>query len=186
MLEGEPMAIPLKENDPGIPEATERLASADVPTYDTYPAEPPPAEWRPADRYAATGERNPQLDDTAEKIGSFAGDVMNRGRQALGRFGSMKEDIRRSSGDKVQELRQRAEQKWSNARAVAQDRLQDWRETARDSAANAKETVVQRTREARIRAKAYTNENPHHVLLGIAGAAFAIGLTARLMRRSRD
>ena len=142
------------------------------------------SEWRPADRELA--ERNPQLEDRAERIGSFVGDVVNRGRQAFGRFDSMKSDVRRSSGDKVQELKERASEKWANARATAQDRLQDWRDTARDSASNAKEMVVERTRDARIRAKAYTNENPHHVLLGIAGAAFAIGLTARIMRRSRD
>jgi ElaB/YqjD/DUF883 family membrane-anchored ribosome-binding protein len=180
------MAIPLKENDPGVPEAAdrERPASADVPTYDTYPAEPPGTSgWRPADQSA---ERHPQLDDKAEKIGSFVGEVVNRGREAMSRFDSIKSDVRRSSGDKVQELKQRAEEKWSNARAAAQDRLYDWRDRARDSANDAKQMVVQRTREARTRAKAYTNENPHHVLLGIAGAAFAIGLTARLMRRSRD
>jgi len=142
------------------------------------------SEWRPADREAA--ERNPQLEDHAERIGSFVGDVVNRGREALGRFDSMKSDVRRSSGDKVQELKHRASEKWANARATAQGRLQDWRETARDSANNTKEMVVERTRDARIRARAYTNENPHHVLLGIAGAAFAIGLTARIMRRSRD
>jgi ElaB/YqjD/DUF883 family membrane-anchored ribosome-binding protein len=181
------MAIPLKENDPGLPEPTERerLISADVPTYDTYPAEPPRTSgWRPADSRAP--ERNARLDERAERVGSLVGDVVNRGRQALGRFDSMKSDVRRSSGDKVQELKERASEKWANARATAQGRLQDWRETARDTANNAKEMVVERTRDARIRAKAYTNENPHHVLLGIAGAAFAIGLTARIMRGSRD
>ncbi|MFL6299502.1 MAG: hypothetical protein ACJ71N_02705 [Terriglobales bacterium] len=183
------MAVPLKENDPGLPEAQDRqrLASADVPTYDTYPAEPPRnSEWRPADQQSFNTGRNPQLDDSAQRIGSFVGDMVNRGREALGRFDSMKSDVRRSSGDKVQELKQRAEEKWSDARAAAQDRLEDWRASARESANNAKDMVVQRTRDARIRAKAYTNENPHHVLLWIAGAAFALGLTARLMRRSRD
>jgi len=181
------MAIPLKENDPGLPEPSdrERATSADLPTYNTYPAEPPRgSEWRPADRSAA--ERNPRLDERAERVGSFVGDVVNRGRRAFGRLDSIKSDVRRSSGDKVQELKQRAADNWAHARATAQDRLQDWRETARDSANNAKEMVFERTRDARIRAKAYTNENPHHVLLGIAGAAFAIGLTARIMRRSRD
>jgi len=183
------MAIPLKENDPGVPEAAdrERLASADLPTYDTYPAEPPKVStWRPADQQPFHPERNPRLDENAEKIGSFVGDVVNRSRHAIGRFDSMKSDVRRSSEDKVQELKRRAEEKWSNARAMAQDRLQDWSESARDSANRTKDMVVQRTREARIHAKAYTNENQHHVLLGIAGAAFAIGLAARIMRRSRD
>jgi ElaB/YqjD/DUF883 family membrane-anchored ribosome-binding protein len=181
------MAIPLKENDPGLPEPSERerVISADVPTYDTYPAEPPRgSEWRPADREIA--ERNRQLEDKAERIGSFVGGVVNRGRQAFGKVEAMKSDVRRSSGDKVQELKQRASEKWADARAIAQDRLEDWRDSARESANNAKDMVVQRTRDARIRAKAYTNENPHHVLLGIAGAAFAIGLAARIMRRSRD
>jgi len=181
------MAIPLKENDPGVPEPSnrERQFSADVPTYDTYPAEPPrDSGWRPADQRSFG--RNPQLDDKAEKIGSFVGNVVSRGREALGRLDSMKSDVRRSSGDKVEEIKQRAAEKFSNARAVALDRLDEWRDSARDSANNAKDVVVRRTREARIRAKNYTNENPHHIILGIAGAAFALGLTVRLMRRSRD
>jgi ElaB/YqjD/DUF883 family membrane-anchored ribosome-binding protein len=183
------MAEPLRQNEPTIPEnlrPIEASTSADVPTYDTYPAEPPRTSgWRPSEQ-RSMNVRNPQLDERAHKIGSFVGDVVNRGREAFGKVDAMKSDVRRSSGDRVQELKQRAEEKWSNARSAARERLEDWRETARDSANNAKDAVVQRTREARIRAKAYTNENPYRVLLGIAGAAFAIGLTARIMRRSRD
>lgn len=180
------MAIPLKENDPGIPEPSERLSSADVPTYDTYPAEPPRTSgWRPGGQVSGR-DRNPRLDESAERIGSMVGDAVNRGREALRRFDSMKAEASRSSKSKVQEFSDRAEEKWSEARDAARERLEDWRDAARESANNAKEMLIEKTREARIRAKDYTNQNPHHILFGIAGLAFAIGLTARLMRRSRD
>ena len=184
------MAIPLKENDPGMPEPSERperVASSDVPTYDTYPAEPPRTSgWRPADRQLSAGEHNPRLDEGAEKIGALVGDAVVRGREAMRKFGSMRQEVRRTSESKVQELTEEARDRWSNARATAQQRLEDWRDAARESAENARQTLVQRTREARIRAKDYVDENPQHVLLAIAGAAFAIGLTARIMRSSRD
>jgi len=181
------MAIPLKENDPGMPEPSERLSSADVPTYDTYPAELPRTRgWRPPGGRLSTPEHNPRLDESAERIGSLVGDAVNRGREALRRFDSMKAEAGRSSKSKVQEFSDRAEEKWSEARDAAKERFDEFRESAQKSAQNAKQMLAEKTREARVRAKNYTNENPHHILLGIAGLAFAIGLTARLMRRSRD
>ena len=69
------MAKPLRGNDPSvpeIPEETEVRSSADVPTYDSYPAEPPPeAVWKYRNaRWNQSGLRNPQMNETAEKPAS--------------------------------------------------------------------------------------------------------------------
>jgi ElaB/YqjD/DUF883 family membrane-anchored ribosome-binding protein len=187
------MAIPLRGNDPSsepvpeLPDENEVRSSADVPTYDTYPAEPPrDIDWQARqDRWRTGGNRNPRLNETAEKIGSAVGEMVNRAQGARRKISSAQDDARRSSGSKVEEIKQRAQEKWANATDVAQHRLDEWKRTARDSAENAKEQIVQRTREARIKTRAYVEENPHHVILGIAGAAFAVGLAARIWR-SRD
>jgi ElaB/YqjD/DUF883 family membrane-anchored ribosome-binding protein len=185
------MAIPLRGNDPSVPEIPEdteaRSSSADVPTYDTYPAEPPRGvDWKGRqERWREFESRNPRLNETAEKIGSAVGDMVNRAQEARRRFDSVKQDIGQSSGSKVEELRQRAQEKWSTAAEAAQERLQGWKQTARESAEEARDAIMQRTREARMKARAYVDENPHHVILGIAGAAFAIGLTARIWRSQR-
>jgi ElaB/YqjD/DUF883 family membrane-anchored ribosome-binding protein len=186
------MAIPLKGNDPAVPEPRdderEVRSSADVPTYDTYPAEPPRnIDWQQRqERWRAASNQNPRLNETAEKIGSAVGEMMNRAQDARRRISSAQDDMRRSSGSKVEEIKQRAQEKWTNATDVAQQRLEDWKRTARDSAESAREQIAQRTREARVKTRVYVDENPHHVILGIAGAAFAVGLAARIWRSQRD
>jgi ElaB/YqjD/DUF883 family membrane-anchored ribosome-binding protein len=190
------MATPLRGNDPTTDPMTPELSaetevrsSADVPTYDNYPGEPAveAVNWEGRkDQWRSYEMRNPRLNETAERIGSTVGDMVNRAQEARRRFGSRRDDLRQSSSNKVQEIKQRAQEQWSNATDVAQQRLQGWKRTARDSAEDAREAVVQRTREARVKARAYADENPHHVLLGIAGAAFAIGLTARILRSRHD
>ena len=186
------MAIPLRGNEAPTPEPLEEegevRSSADVPTYDSYPGEPlRQVDWRERqERWRAFDARNPRLNETAEKIGSAVGDMVNRAQDARRRFDSMKQEVGRSSGSKVEEIRQRAQEQWSNTTEAAQQRLQDWKQTARESAGNARDAIVQRTREFRTKARAYVDENPHHVILGIAGAAFAVGLAARIWRSQRD
>ena len=187
------MAIPLRGNDPSlepVPDISQETgvrSSADVPTYDTYPAEPPrEVDWQGRqERWREFDTRNPRLNETAEKIGSTVGEMVNRAQEARRKFQTMKQDIGESSGGKVEELKQRAQEQWTSATGAAQQRLAEWKQSARESAEEARNVVMQRTREARIKARAYVDENPHHVLLGIAGAAFAIGLTARIWRSQR-
>ena len=187
------MAIPLRGNDPSldpvpeISEETEVRSSADVPTYDSYPGEPAGAvNWRERqERWRAFDNRNPRLNETAEKIGSTVGEMVNRAQDVRRRFETMKQDLGESSGSKVEEFKHRAHEQWSNVTGAAQQRLENWKQSARDSAEEARDAIVQRTREARMKARAYVHENPHHVLLGIAGAAFALGLTARIWRSQR-
>jgi ElaB/YqjD/DUF883 family membrane-anchored ribosome-binding protein len=112
--------------------------------------------------------------------------VVNRAQEARRKFGNRRDDIRQSSASKVEEFKQRAQEQWSNATDAAQQRLDDWKQSAQESADEARRAIVQKTREARIKTRAYVNENPHHVLLGIAGAAFAVGLTARILRSRHD
>ena len=189
------MAIPLRGNDPTTDPMTPELSaetevrsSADVPTYDTYPAEPPrDIDWQGRkDQWRSYETRNPRLSETAEKIGSTVGEMMNRAQEARRRFGSTRDDIRQTSASKIEELKHRAQEQWSKATDVAQERLEDWKQTAQESADEARRAVTQKAREARVKARAYVNENPHHVLLGIAGAAFALGLTARILRSRHD
>src|SRR5207302_7736565 len=84
LVEGGAMAIPLRGNDPSvreIPEDTEaRSSSADVPTYDSYPAEPPRSvDWKGRqERWREFDARSPRLNETAEKIGRAVGDMVNR------------------------------------------------------------------------------------------------------------
>ena len=185
------MATPLRGNDPSVPEIPEESevrSSADVPTFDTYPAEPPRnVDWKGRqDRWRAFDTQNPKLNETAEKIGSAVGDMVNRAQEARRKFDSVKQDVRQNSGNKVEEIRQRTQVQFSNAADVAKQRLEDWRQTARESASDAREVIIKRTREARVKARAYVNENPHHVILGIAGAAFILGMMARIWRSQRD
>jgi len=185
------MAIPLRGNDPSvpeIPEETEVRSSSDVPTYDTYPAEPPQeAVWKYRNaRWNQSGLRNPQLNETAEKNGSAVGEVVNRAQEARRRFDSMKQDLGQSSGSKVEEIRQRTQEQWSSATGAVQRRVEDWKQTARSAAEDARDAMMRRTREVRTKARGYVDENPHHVILGIAGAAFAVGLATRIWRSQRD
>ncbi len=189
------MATPLRGNDPATDPMTPELSaepevrsSADVPTYDTYPGEAPGnIDWEGRkDQWRSYETPNPRLNETAEKIGSTVGEMVNRAREARRKFGNRRDEIRQSSTTRVEEFKQRAQEKWSDATDAAQQRLEDWKNTARESADDARRAIVQRTREARVRARAYADENPHHVLLGIAGAAFAIGLTARILRSRHD
>jgi len=187
------MAEPLRENEPTVPENLRDIkvrSSADVPTYDTYPAEPPRGiDWQDRqERWRAYDPHNPnpKLNETAEKIGSAVGDMVNRAQEARRRFGAMKQDVRQSSGSKLEEITQRAKDKWSSTTEAAQRRIEDWKRSASRSAEDARDALVQRTREARVKTRAYVNENPHHVILAIAGAAFALGITARIWRSQRD
>ena len=185
------MAIPLRGNDAPIPEPLEEQgevrSSADVPTYDSYPGEPTrEVDWRERqEQWRAFDTHNPRLNETAEKIGSAVGDMVNRAQEARRHFDSMKQDLGRTSEGKLGEIRRRAQEKWSNAAEATQERLEDWKQTARHSAEEARDAIMERTRELRSKTRAYVHENPHHVILGIAGAAFAIGLTARIWRSQR-
>lgn len=184
------MAIPLRGHDAPISEPVEEgevRSSADVPTYDSYPGEPTgEVNWRDRqERWRSFDNRNPRLNETAEKIGSAVGDMVNRAQGVRRRFDSMKQDLGRTSEGKIGEIRQRAQEKWSTATEAAQERLQDWKQAASESAEEARDAVIQRTREFRTKTRTYVNENPHHVLLGIACAGFAIGLTARIWRSQR-
>lgn len=189
------MAIPLRGNDPTTDPMTPELSvetevrsSADVPTYDTYPGEAPGnVDWEGRkDQWRTYEKRNPRLNETAEKIGSTVGEMVNRAQEARRKFGNTRDEFRQSSTTKVEEFKQRAQEQWSNATDAAQQRLEEWKQTAQESADEARRAIVQKTREARVKARAYVEENPHHVLLGIAGAAFAIGLTARILRSRHD
>src|ERR1043166_4008736 len=107
------MTEPLRENEPTVPENLRRRKApspADVPTYDSYPAEAPQAtKWRARqERWREYGTRNTRLNETAEKIGSAVGDMVNRAQDARRRFESVKEDMRRESGSKVEDIKQRA------------------------------------------------------------------------------
>src|SRR3954466_13313160 len=114
---GEDMAIPLRGNDPTTDPMTPELSdesaetevrsSADVPTYDTYPAEPPrDIDWEGRkDQWRSYETSNPRLNDTAERIGSTVGEMVNRVQEARGRFGDRRDDIRQSSASKVDELK---------------------------------------------------------------------------------
>lgn len=186
---GEYMAIPLRGNDPSVPEIPEETqvrSSADVPAYDTYPGEPRGVDWKVRqERWRGYGTQNPRLNETAEKIGSAVGDVVNLAQQARRRFDTIKQDVRQSSSSRVEEIRQRAQEKFSSATEAAQERLEGWKQTALDSAQDAQKVIAGRAREFRTKARDYVDENPHHVILGIAGAAFAIGLAARIWRSQR-
>src|SRR6476661_5665771 len=155
------MAIPLRGNDPTTDPMTPELSaetevrsSADVPTYDTYPAEPPrDINWEGRkDEWRSYETRNPRLNETAEKIGSAVGEMVNRAQEERRKLDSRRDDIRQSSASKVEEFKQRAQEQWSNATDAAQRRLEDWKQTAQESADEARRAIVQRTREARVKA----------------------------------
>src|SRR3954470_14591003 len=99
------MAIPLRGNDPTTDPMTPELSaesevrsSADVPTYDTYPAEPPRGmNWEGRkDQWRSYETRKTRLHETAERIGSTVGEMVTRAQEARRKFGSRRDDIRQS------------------------------------------------------------------------------------------
>jgi ElaB/YqjD/DUF883 family membrane-anchored ribosome-binding protein len=160
-------------------------SSGDIPRFDSYPAPAPeefasesgvgaslpiglsPARELPASTMASHERVNPALNQTAEKIGALLGTAvrivksMPRQLQAVPQnVSSMGERLREKSG----ELREDASEAARELRQNAEARLQLAREQARQ----------------------YAYEKPFHVIAGIAGLAFCVGVALRIWRSSLE
>ncbi len=100
-----------------------------------------------------------RLNGTAEAIGSAVGSAVDTVRHLPERLQEMKERFTVIRG-RVQE----------NAASTAQD----WKETARDKA-----------EQARSRAAQLAHDYPLHVIAGVAGLGFILGVTLRIWRSTR-
>ena len=176
-----------------------RARSADIPSYDTYPAPTPsessatPQDWpvEPVSDEYRPG--NPRLNEVAEQIGTTVGKAVSAARSGFGviqgggssqgpglkeKVSDMGEqarakvdDLASAAGEKLDELKGRAQEQMDDLREQAQQRLDDAR---------------RRAMEARDRAQRYARENPLQVILGalIFGAVLGIGL--RIWRASNE
>lgn len=170
-----------------------RTRSADIPNYDTYPAEAPDwaneqtsGNWNTQPPGAARGDD--RLTHTAEQIGETVGRAVALARDLPGRVeelrrrftvirgrageqaGGTAERLRGEAEERLGELRDEAQRRWGDA----QLRLERLRDTAQ-----------QRVSDARMRADRYARENPFRVILGALAAGALLGIALRLWR-SRD
>jgi ElaB/YqjD/DUF883 family membrane-anchored ribosome-binding protein len=176
-----------------------RARSADIPSYDTYPAPTPsesaatPQDWPYEPKTDEFRPGNERLNEVAEQIGTTVGKAVSAARSGFGVIqgggGSqgpgLKEkvsdlgeqarakvdDLANAAGEKLDELKGRAQQQVDELRDQAQQRLDDAR---------------RRAAEARDRAQRYARENPLQVIAGalLFGALLGIGL--RIWRASHE
>lgn len=163
-----------------------RVRSADVPSYDTYPAPTPaetegmPQDWpyEPKTDEVRTRE-NQRLNQTAEQIGETLGRVAALGHVARTRLQSVRgEAVQARAG-----LQQKLEQLGGDARV----RLEDWRDAAGERLEDLRDKTIRglecgRERAARRMndARVYARQNPLQVIAGalVAGIVLGIGLRA--------
>src|SRR4051812_32486117 len=181
-----------------------RAHSADVPSYDTYPAPTPaesesmPQDWpyEPTSDEARLRAENPRLNQTAEQIGETLGRVTAMARMARGRVRERVEDIRgdaSGAGATVQEkfeaMGEQARQRIEDWREVTNERIHDLRSRANDMRSRAerelaegRERAIRRVNEARYQAQRYAHEKPLHVIGGALAAGIILGIGLRVWR----
>jgi uncharacterized protein YjbJ (UPF0337 family) len=145
----------------------------------------------------ASPASNPRLNQTAENIGAAVGNTVREIKDIKDRFRAAKDDSAESAWSAAAGWKQRAgesiddaKQRASRAVQAAGDKASEVLNTARQRASDAVDTARAKASEnieaTRRRATHVANEYPVHVVLGAAGAAFALGIALRIWRSSRD
>jgi ElaB/YqjD/DUF883 family membrane-anchored ribosome-binding protein len=179
-----------------------RARSADIPSFDTYPAPTPsesaatPQDWPYEPKTDEFKPGNERLNQVAEQIGSTVGKAVSIARSGFGVIQGggqggpgLKEKVTDKVSDlgdqaraKVDDLTTAAGEKLDELKGRAQEQMDDLREQAQQRLDDAR----RRAMEARDRAQRYARENPLQVILGalIFGAILGIGL--RIWRASNE
>jgi ElaB/YqjD/DUF883 family membrane-anchored ribosome-binding protein len=175
---------------PEEPAMPERLhSSADVPTYDTYPASPPVKE---SERLLEEDTRSP-LEQRAADLGTAAGKVVSMVRQARLTVEHLPEH---PVFDRLSGLADNARARAEYLRSVAAERAQQLTQVARDKTAELGRQARERTADlgrqarsgyfrARIRARETAREYPVQVVLAAGVVGFLIGVALRIRRANR-
>ncbi len=179
-----------------------RARSADIPSYDTYPAPTPsessstPQDWPyepKSDEYRPGNER---LNEVAEQIGTTVGKAVAIARSGFGVIqggGDRGPGVKEKVTDKMTDLGEQARAKVDDLTSAAGEKLdelkgraQEQMDDLRDQAQQRLEDARRRAAEARDRAQRYARENPLQVILGalLFGAILGIGL--RIWRASNE
>jgi hypothetical protein len=156
-----------------------------------------PREVPPALPEQASLASNPRLNQTAENIGSAVGNTVREMKDLKSRLRGAKEESAESAWSAAAGWKQRAEesideakQRASRAVQAAGDKASEVLGTARQRASDAVDAARAKASEnieaTRRRATYVANEYPVHLVLGAAGAAFALGVALRIWRSNRD
>ena len=178
-----------------------RAHSADVPSFDSYPA-PEPVEaatsresrdwsYEPvSDEFR--GAPNQRLNQTAEQIGETMGRVVAMARAARQRIESARSDASAGLKQQVEAMSEQARERldgWreiaseriDGLRAVASERLDDLRDKTERGIACGREQAAVRVDQAR----RYARANPEKVIGGALLAGLAVGIGLRIWNSSR-
>jgi ElaB/YqjD/DUF883 family membrane-anchored ribosome-binding protein len=160
-------------------------SSGDVPRFDTYPAPAPeelapessvgasepiglsPARELPANTTASHARVNPALNQTAEKIGTLLGTAVRIVKSMPQQLQAVPQNVS-SMGERLRE------------------RSGELREDASEAARELRQNAQARMRQAQEQARQYAYEKPFHVIAGIAGLAFCVGVALRIWRPSLE
>ena len=168
----------------------ERLhSSADVPSYDTYPASPPVSE---SERLLEEDTRSP-LEQRAADLGTAAGKVVSMVKQARLTAQHLPEH---PVFDRLSGLADNARARAEYLRSVAAERAQRLAVSARGKTAELGRQAREKTADlgrqarsgyfrARIRARQTAHEYPVQVVLAAGVLGFLIGIGLRIRRANR-
>lgn len=142
----------------------------------------------------ATAHSNPRLNEAAEAIGGALGSATRQAQRVRDRFevirggaqgGPSMEQLKHSTQEKLEELKERAGTAMEQARVQATARLEDARTRASRLAHDAMDSASERVRLIRLRATRLANERPLAVLGVMGAAAFLLGIFLRVRRGKR-
>ena len=178
-----------------------RARSADIPSYDTYPAPTPsesaatPQDWPYEPKSDEYRPGNPRLNEVAEQIGMTMGRAVSAARSRFGviQGGGQGPGLKEKVGDKVSDLTEQARakaddlasaagEKFDELKGRAQQQMDDLREQAQVRLDDAR----RRAMEARDRAQRYAHDNPLQVIAGALIFGVLLGIGLRIWRASNE
>jgi ElaB/YqjD/DUF883 family membrane-anchored ribosome-binding protein len=112
---------------------------------------------------------------TAESVGNRVGKAVNAINSSV-----------RSGLDVVSEGSRQAGEKFAEAAEETRVHAQKLALEAGRRAQDLRDAAIYRARKARSEARRFANERPIEIILGIAGAAFVVGVVLRIWRSNRD
>lgn len=180
----------------------ERARSADIPSFDTYPAPTPserngmPQDWPYEPKTDEFRPGNERLNQVAEQIGSTVGKAvaMTRGRFRVIRGGaSQGPGLKDKVADKVSDLGEQAREKVDEFTSAAGAKLDDLKGRAQESMGELRDQAQQgldearrRALEARERAQRYARQNPLQVIGGALAFGVLLGIGLRIWRGNHE
>jgi ElaB/YqjD/DUF883 family membrane-anchored ribosome-binding protein len=174
--------------------------SADVPTYDMYPASPPegekvpmPQESLPPYRILETGKARSAMEQRGADLGAAAGKVVAMVKQARETAGHLPEH---PVFERLSSMADNARARAEYLRSIAAERGQQLVHSAREKTAELGQQARVRAADlgrqaktgyyrARLRANQTAREYPVHVAVAAGVVGFLIGVGLRIRRANR-